>query len=104
MSNKIFKEEYLFTQYKDKAIKNATQFKGEIRKKYGVLEVDLTELYRKIVNYQIKKYGKHLIDDGTSDIPYEVIQKRSHRRRNANRRNRGLRKETEKDKREHNER
>lgn len=53
-----FKEEYVFLLLKDKCFKNATECKGRIVKKFKNVDVDA--IYRRIVNYQIKKYGRGL--------------------------------------------
>lgn len=54
-----FKENIVFEEYKDKVLKNANSFKYKVLKKYGFKPS--TNLYKKIVNYQIEKYGKSLM-------------------------------------------
>lgn len=49
-----FKEEYLFAKFKDSTAK---VFRREVVKYKGV---NVTDLYARIVKYQIKKYGKSL--------------------------------------------
>ena len=51
-----FIEEYLFEILKNKSFSNMEQFK-KVVKEYNI---DETTLYRKIVNYQINKYGQTL--------------------------------------------
>lgn len=53
-----FKEEYAFLMLKDKCFKNARECKGRIVRKFKNVDVDA--LYRRILNYQIKKYGRGL--------------------------------------------
>lgn len=49
-----FKQNLIFEEYKDRAIHNRNELNKEVIKKFGC-EVS-SELYRKITNYQIKKY------------------------------------------------
>jgi len=49
-------EEQLFNELKDKALVNSEVFK----KKYKDIDIDHSRLYRRIVNYQVKKYGSTL--------------------------------------------
>ena len=49
-------EEKIFNELKDGYIKNIEV----IRKMYKGYEVDFTDVYRRIVNYQVKKYGQSL--------------------------------------------
>ena len=58
MNLKSFKEDYVFTQYKDKPLINARVFKKMIREKYKNIDVD--NLYIKIIIYQVKEYGESL--------------------------------------------
>ena len=67
MSKEIFKkrvlEQKIFEENKDEPLGNAEKFK----KKYAGLDIDLRNLYIKIVNYQVKQYGVTL--DKYADIP-----------------------------------
>ncbi|MCQ2978235.1 MAG: hypothetical protein MJ245_00360 [Clostridia bacterium] len=79
-----FKEELAFEEYKDKNLFNAKKFKKDIKKKFG-FEPD-GSLYRKIINYQIKKYGHAL--EGSMEVQYipRIGQKNPKgRRRNVDR-------------------
>lgn len=58
MSLEKFKEECAFAQFKDKCFKNAETCKEGIIKKFK--GIDVNNLYIRIVNYQIKKYGEVL--------------------------------------------
>lgn len=49
------KDKIIFALYKDKPIKNRHKFMIEIEKYKN--EINARELYTKIVNYQIDKYG-----------------------------------------------
>lgn len=60
MDLKSFKEEYVFTKYKNKCFKNAERLKGEIVKRYGKVDIDADTIYKRIVRYQVEKYGMTL--------------------------------------------
>lgn len=93
MSLKSFEEEYLFTKYKNKCISSAAKFKGEVK---DYKNIDVGELYRRIINYQIKKYGNALSGTGNyrSYIPIEKINARSHTRKKSRNKIRGIQKNT----------
>lgn len=48
----------IYEAYKDKILVNGERFKENIKRDYGF--VPSSALYRKIINYQIKKYGNQL--------------------------------------------
>lgn len=52
------REDILFALYKDKATNGSKEFKEKL-KKYKK-EVNLTDLYTRVINYQIDKYGVSL--------------------------------------------
>lgn len=54
-----FKENVIYEKEKDNPIKSAERFRYKCIKDYG-FNGSTTDLYRKIVNHQIKKYGKTL--------------------------------------------
>lgn len=54
-----FKENIVFEEYKEKAFKKAKDFRDEVKKHYGF--IPSSDLYTKIINYQINKYGTTLI-------------------------------------------
>ena len=60
----------LFEIYKDKCLVNAETFKKEMRTKYKLNDKQQSELYTKIVNYQVKKYGQTL--DGQFVLPKDI--------------------------------
>ena len=49
-------EEKIFNELKDSYIKNIEA----IRRIYKGYDIDFTDVYRRIVNYQVKKYGQSL--------------------------------------------
>ena len=64
-------EEQLFAEIKDTSILSAENFK----KKYKELNINHSRIYRKIINYLIKKYGLSL--NSSSYINQEDYKKRS---------------------------
>ena len=54
-------EQVLFEMYKDTSKLVGQQRKDILREKYP--NVDISSLYEKVVNYQIKKYGSQLYKD-----------------------------------------
>lgn len=71
-------EKLIFEAYKDKYIKSSEAFKQLIKKEYGY-EVK-TELYIKICNYQIKKYGCSLNNSVGREYSKYFTQKESTKR------------------------
>ena len=55
------KEELIFTMYRDTPIVAKT-FKSKIIKKYGLSNDEARDIYVRIQNYQIKKYGGALMN------------------------------------------
>jgi len=90
MANKDFKqrvlEEQIFNELKDTSIKGCRFY----RAKYEGSGVDISRLYRRIVNYQIKEYGSTLDNYIPRKNP-EDLKKEYQRARNRRyqRRNRG---------------
>lgn len=54
-----FNKELIYELEKDNPYNNSKEFRTKITKKYGTID-NLTNLYAKIRNYQIDKYGKTL--------------------------------------------
>lgn len=80
----------LFEMFKDKCITNTQQFRKMVAN-YKLSNNEITDLYRKIVNYQIKKYGTSL------DVFVDMADKRkasinAKERRKQKRKDLGLRK------------
>ena len=46
----------IFNLYKDEVV-SVQKFRKEISKKYKLSNIEITNIYAKINNYQIKKYG-----------------------------------------------
>lgn len=80
LENKIFNEQ------KNEYLKNIESLK----RKYKGYDVDYTEVYRKITNYQIKRYGTslHCYRDIYTKEDGERLQKNSEKRHHY-RKNRG---------------
>lgn len=57
-----FKENLLFEKYKDKQVRSCKGLFNDIKREYDY-EVS-SDLYKKIINYQIKKYGSSLRESG----------------------------------------
>lgn len=66
MTKKIIStvEDYIFEQYKDTILGNREIFEGKVSK----YNIDSGEMYKKIINYQVDKYGGML----TSEYPKNV--------------------------------
>ena len=77
---KGFLEQKIFNEMKDKPLGNAERFK----KKFKDTDLDLTALYIKIINYQVKTYGSSI--DRFVYIPNQEEKER--RRLNAKNRKR----------------
>lgn len=60
------RENLIFEAYKNKAFDGSKKFKTEVKNNYGF--EPSSDLYRKIVNYQVKKYGHSL--SGSKVIEY----------------------------------
>ena len=53
------KSELIFNIYKDTVI-ISKNFKREVKEKYGLNDVEASDMFVKITNYQIKKYNGRL--------------------------------------------
>lgn len=54
------KEELLYRIYRDTLIKNSIIFKRYLIKQFDITLAEATNIYTKIVNYQIMRYGIQL--------------------------------------------
>lgn len=72
------REQLIYEAYKNKPLANSESFKKEIRKNYGF--IPSTELYKKIINYQVKNFGKTL-DNCAGEYIKDFKQKRADLRR-----------------------
>lgn len=62
------REKLLFEAYKNKVIKNAEVLRKQIKEDYGF--EPSSDLYREILNYQVKKYGCALYITNTGERDY----------------------------------
>lgn len=70
------KEQLILAYYSNRPMKNSEVFKNDIRVKFKVTDNNLiTDLYRKIINYQIKKYGLSLYNYKKDILCYERRKK-----------------------------
>jgi hypothetical protein len=74
------KENIIFSLYKDKPVRSAKEFRNEIERKYGK-EVNAKELYLRITNYQIDKYG-YMLWDYDDEYTTEDYLRRANNARN----------------------
>jgi hypothetical protein len=51
-------DKMIYEIYKDKVVNGSCYFKRKVKSDYGY--IPSSDLYRKIINYQVKKYGKQL--------------------------------------------
>lgn len=74
-----FKERMIFEREKDLAIESSEKFYKKLRDiyKYNGDRKRFSNLYRNIVNYQIKKYGAMLSD---SDCNYGIVTREEKKR------------------------
>ena len=63
-----FKEKIIFEEYKDKAFENSSAFKKEIKDKYNYIAS--SDLYTRIINYQIKKYGRSISYSNATGVDF----------------------------------
>lgn len=80
----------LFEFYKDKCIGNSEIFRKEVTSKYKLTDDEVTELYRNIVNYQIKKYGATLDGKYYEEVDIHRAKIRHQQRGYDRKRRRGI--------------
>ena len=68
------KLELVFNIYKDEIIKNK-EFRRMIKEKYGFSDIVISDIIARIVNYQIKKYGKRKSNDVEIYTREELLRK-----------------------------
>lgn len=75
-----FKEQAIYEFEKDKAFSGANEFRTRIKEKYGF--VPNSNLYRRIINYQIKKYGEPLANSKQQDfvLKHNIVRNAKKRR------------------------
>lgn len=77
-------EEKVFNELKDSYIKNIEV----MRNQYKNYDIDFTNVYRRIVNYQVKKYGQSLHTSNNYFHSMEEcikLSNKSNKRKNKNR-------------------
>lgn len=57
-SELVLVDKMIYEFYKDKPVNGMGYFKRKVKSDYGI--IPNSDLYREIVNYQVKKYGKQL--------------------------------------------
>lgn len=75
-------KEFIFNTYKDQAIIGKT-FKRDIIKKYKISVIEASDMFTRINNYQINKYGKKL-DIDKNKMPSYTAEELNRFRVNAN--------------------
>ena len=55
-----FKENVIFEREKDTAFRSSEYFYDKMEEKYGLTIKQCSELYVRIIKYQVKKYGSNL--------------------------------------------
>lgn len=80
-------EQKLFEELKDKPLRNA----DTIRIKVKDYDIDFTRLYRRLVNYQVEKYGEQIQSFAKVQSWQEETYKRERDRKKKNRKYRGIR-------------
>lgn len=83
------KNDIVFTKFKDSPTNGKDSFKKSV-KKY-IHEINVDEVYRRIVNYQIEKYGRTLDDryDSLNYFQKQNMSGNSSRRRKLNEHKKG---------------
>lgn len=76
----------LFNYYKDDVVSSCKKFKCEIMYKYDLSAREAHDVYTKVINYQIKRYGGQI-----GFMPYEDYDDYKHKVENAKYRKRARR-------------
>lgn len=87
-----FKEEYLYIKYRDKYIGSSEKFRyALIKEKFkDMKDVNISNLYRRIINYQIKKYGAQIGMLGKYDLDRRTFDDRCGSQRKERRKRLGI--------------
>lgn len=75
-------EELIFNAFKDKSLRSGEAFYQLIKKDYGYIAT--SNLYRRIVNYQIKKYGISLYNLNQREYQKYFSQREPTKRKQKN--------------------
>lgn len=85
-----FKEQAIYEFEKDNSFSGAREFRFKIKNKYGI--IPSSNLYRRITNYQINKYGEPLANSRGQDyVSRFSIKRNAKKRRQENEYMRGRR-------------
>ena len=69
-----FKFHYLFELYKDRSISSSKVFRQMLKNKWNISDIrKVSDLYIKINNYQVNKYGSNIVRH--SGLAREVFNK-----------------------------
>lgn len=79
-------EQKLFDELKDKLLRNADTIRGKVEG----YDIDFTRLYRRLVNYQVEKYGEQIQSFAKVQSWQEETYKRERDRKKKNRKYRGI--------------
>ena len=63
------KAEFIYNYYKDESI-GAKKFRALVSRKFKLTDIEISNIYARINNYQVKKYGKRL--GKSDDIEYKT--------------------------------
>lgn len=89
MTPKEFEENYIFNKYKDAAFKSCKDFRKKVEK---FINIDVRDVYAKIVKYQINTYGETLTCNSFNDewLPIKQLNENSNNRRKSREKTRGI--------------
>ena len=89
MTPKEFEESYIFNKYKDTGFESCKHFRKEVEK---FKNINIRDIYVKIVNYQINTYGETLTSNSYNAewIPIKKINENSNNRRKSREKIRGI--------------
>ena len=75
------KEELLFEMFKDSVVTGTDVKRAYLQKKYP--DINISNLHRRIVNYQVEKYGTSLNSQAVNRIEYKTrLMKIKNRKKN----------------------
>jgi hypothetical protein len=86
MDKKEFEENYIFEKYKDTAFRNCKHFRKSVEK---YINIDISKVYAKIINYQIKTYGETLTGGKDSYQDKRYVNQKAYGRNKSRRKIRG---------------
>lgn len=86
MTAKEFEENYVFEKYKDTTLKGSGYFRKEVEK---YKNINVSDVYAKIINYQIKTYGETLSENRDVFQDKKRVNHNAYVRNKARRKTRG---------------